>query len=329
MPGSGPNEAFKDRGTETSVSSGKGQHLRNDKFGRACHSSNPMTPRGVGQDMDEFLAVLAHELRNPLMPIRCALEVISRAKGDEETVARAHAIIERQFAQMVRLLDDLFDVARMASGKVSLRKEQTELNGALRLAVEAVQPLIAAKQHVLELALPLMPVHLDGDTVRLTQIVTNLLTNAVKYTPAGGRIRLSACVDSQRGDVQVRVLDTGIGISATELERIFEMFARVDGEDGKRCDGLGVGLALSLDLAMRHGGSITAHSEGPGQGSEFVLTLPVDSLASSLTHENSHAYGLAHRERARLKSPVRPCDAVPTQRACIARQSRAHLLALR
>ena len=249
--------------------------MRNDHIGRLGRAES--TPRVLGQDMEEFLAVLAHELRNPLMPIRCALEVINRAKGDAETVARAHAIIERQFAQMVRLLDDLFDVARMASGKVSLRKEQTELNGALRLAVEAVQPLIAAKQHVLELALPLMPVHLDADTVRLTQIVTNLLTNAVKYTPAGGRIRLSACVDSQRGDVQVRVLDTGIGISATELERIFEMFARVDGKDGKRCDGLGVGLALSLELAMRHGGSITAHSEGLGQGSEFVLTLPVIS----------------------------------------------------
>ena len=247
--------------------------MRNDQIARLGRAER--TPRGLGQDMDEFLAVLAHELRNPMMPIRCALEVISRAKGDAEAVDRAHAIIERQFAQMVRLLDDLFDVAKMASGKVSLRKEQTELNGALRSAVEAVQPLIAAKQHVLELALPLAPVHLDADRVRLTQIVTNLLTNAVKYTPTGGRIRLSACVDSQGGDVQVRVLDTGIGIPATELERIFEMFARVDGEGGKRCDGLGVGLALSLDLAMRHGGSITAHSDGPGQGSEFVLTLPV------------------------------------------------------
>lgn len=236
--------------------------------------------RSVGdkswRSKEEFLAILAHELRNPLMPIRCALEVIDRAKGDALAVERAYAIVKRQFAQMVRLLDDMLDAGSVAHGRIVLRKERIDLHAVLKSAVEAVNPLIDAKQHKLEVELPLTPVHLHADGVKLTQIVTNLLTNAAKYTPLGGRIRLSAQRDSELGEVRVRVLDTGIGIPAAELHRIFDMFARVDDAHAERCEGLGIGLALARELATLHGGSISVRSDGPGLGSEFVLALPVD-----------------------------------------------------
>jgi signal transduction histidine kinase len=234
--------------------------------------------RSVGdkswRSKEELMAILAHELRNPMMPIRCALEVIDRAKDDARAVARAYAIVKRQFAQMVRLLDDMLDAGSVAHGRIVLRKECIDLHGVLNSAVEAVKPLIDAKQHQLELELPLTPVHLHADGVKLIQIVTNLLTNAAKYTPSNGRIRLSAQRDSQRGEVWVRVLDTGIGIPAAQLHRIFDMFARVDDAHGECCEGLGIGLALARELATLHGGSISVHSDGPGLGSEFLLALP-------------------------------------------------------
>lgn len=224
---------------------------------------------------EEFLAILAHELRNPLMPIRCALEVIDNAPGNTLVVARAHAIVKRQFALMVRLLDDMLAAGAVASGTMGLNKESVDLHSVLKSAVEAVQPMIDAKQHKLELLLPLTPVHLQADETKLTQIVTNLLTNAVKYTPAGGLIRLSAQGDGERGEVQVRVLDTGIGIPPAELHRIFDMFVRVNDPNEASCAGLGIGLALARQLATLHGGTISVHSEGLGLGSEFVLTLPI------------------------------------------------------
>ena len=232
---------------------------------------------------EEFLAILAHELRNPLMPIRCALEVIDKAKGDAIAVERAYAIVKRQFAQMVRLIDDMLDASSVAHGRMVLRKERIDLLGVLNSAIESVNPLIDAKQHKLELELPPTPVHLHADGTKLAQIVTNLLTNAAKYTPSGGRIRLSAQKDSERGEVLIRVLDTGIGIPAAELHRIFDMFARVDDAHAERCEGLGIGLALSRELASLHGGSISVQSDGPGIGSEFVLALPADVGGSMAT----------------------------------------------
>jgi two-component system, sensor histidine kinase len=177
---------------------------------------------------------------------------------------------------MVRLLDDMFDAAAIARGGIVVRKERIDLHGVLKCAVEAVKPLMDAKQHQFELLLPLTAVHLQADETKLTQIVTNLLTNAVKYTPSGGRIRVSAQGDGERGEVQVLVRDTGIGIPSAQIHRIFDMFARVEDGHAERCPGLGLGLALSRELATLHGGSITAHSDGPGLGSEFVLTLPVE-----------------------------------------------------
>ncbi len=186
-------------------------------------------------NQEEFLAILAHELRNPLMPIRCALEVIDNARGDILVVERAHAIVKRQFALMVQLLDDMLAAGAVANGKMVINKESVDLHSVLKSAVEAVKPLIDAKQHKLELLLPLTPVHLQADATKLTQIVTNLLTNAVKYTPAGGFIRLSAQRDGERGEVQVRVLDTGIGIAATQLHRIFDMFVRGNDPNAESC----------------------------------------------------------------------------------------------
>jgi len=263
-----------------------------DAMGRASApflalSTQPQSLRSAADEpwssRGEFLAILAHELRNPLMPIRCALEVIDNARGDTLAVARAHAIVKRQFALMVRLLDDMLAAGAVANGQMVLNKESIDLHSVLKSAVEAVKPLIDAKQHKLELLLPLTPVHLQADGTKLTQIVTNLLTNAVKYTPAGGRIRLSAQGDGKRGEVQVRVLDTGIGIPPTELHRIFDMFVRVTDPNAESCVGLGIGLALARHLATLHGGSISVHSAGPGLGSEFVLTLPVEPERSAST----------------------------------------------
>ena len=254
----------------------------------------PQSPRSVGDEplrsREEFLAILAHELRNPMMPIRCALEVIDRAKGDALAVARAYAVVKRQFAQMMRLLDDMLDAGSVAHGRIVLRKERIDLHGVLRSSVEAVKPLIDAKQHKLELLLPPTPVHLHADGTKLTQIVTNLLTNAAKYTPSGGRIRLSAQGDSERGEVLVRVRDTGMGIPAAERHRIFDMFARVEDGHEQRSGGLGIGLALARELATLHGGSISVHSDGPGLGSEFVLALPIDVGGSMATISWHRAY---------------------------------------
>ena len=263
-----------------------------DVLRRSLMPSLPCTPEPHGSrpiadaqwhSKDDFLAVLAHELRNPLMPIRCALAVIENAKGDAARVEQAYAIVKRQFAHMVRLLDDMFDAAAIARGGIVVRKERIDLHGVLKCAVEAVKPLMDAKQHQLELLLPLTAVHLQADETKLTQIVTNLLTNAVKYTPSGGRIRVSAQGDGERGEVQVLVRDTGIGIPSAQIHRIFDRFARLEDGHAERCRGLGLGLALSRELASLHGGSITAHSDGPGLGSEFVLTLPVEGGSSAST----------------------------------------------
>lgn len=275
----------------------------------------------------EFLAVLAHELRNPMLPIQCALEVIGKASSGEPAIKQAHAIISRQFAQMVRLLDNMLDVSTMARGKLVLRKERIDLHEVLKSAVEAVRPLINQKQHELELMLPLAPLHLRADGTRLTQIICNLLTNAVKYTPAGGRIRLAAQEVHERSEVEVRVLDTGIGVAAAEVTHIFEMFARVDAEQAEPCGGLGIGLALSRELAARHGGSITVQSDGPGHGAEFILTLPADATAdggpgtevaqeargySSMTrflrHTSSNARNLSRAETSSLDSTSKKSD---------------------
>jgi len=222
---------------------------------------------------DEFLATLAHELRNPLAPLRHALQLLRLAEDDPNLRRKASGVMERQLAQMVRLIDDLLDVSRITRNKLQLRKERVELATAVQSALEAVRPLVETAGHEVTVALPPEPVHLDADLTRLTQIFTNLLNNAVKYTEAGGHIRLAA--ERQGGEAVVSIHDSGIGISAEHLPHLFEMFSQVAPALERSTGGLGIGLALVRGLVELHGGSVAAHSAGLGQGSELVVRLPV------------------------------------------------------
>ena len=223
---------------------------------------------------DEFLATLAHELRNPLAPIRSALEVMRLTGDDPQTVAQSCAIMERQLAQMVRLVDDLLDLSRITRSRLELRRERAELSAILTSAIETSRPLIEESRHELVVSLPDRPVYLDADVTRLAQVFSNLLNNGAKYTPPGGKIWLAAQVEA--GQIVVRVRDTGIGIAADSLPRVFAMFAQVDNSRERTQGGLGIGLTLVKRLVSMHGGSIEAHSPGLGQGSEFVVSLPLD-----------------------------------------------------
>ncbi|HEY8355892.1 MAG TPA: ATP-binding protein, partial [Ramlibacter sp.] len=221
---------------------------------------------------DEFLATLAHELRNPLAPIRQAALVAGSAGGDEQRQAWALQVIERQVGHMALLLDDLLDVSRISRGKLELRLQQVELAGIVEAAVETARPLLEAKRHELQLRLPAEPVSLLVDPVRLAQVLSNLLSNAGKYTDPGGCIQLEA--QAGEGTLVVRVRDNGIGLSAQDRSQIFEMFSQVASAMDRSEDGLGIGLALTRGLVELHGGRIDAASDGPGKGSEFIVSLP-------------------------------------------------------
>ena len=222
---------------------------------------------------DEFLATLAHELRNPLAPIRNGLQLMKLAGGQAATVEQARSMMERQLTQMVRLVDDLVDVSRISRDKVELKREQVELAAVVNSAVETSRPLVEQMGHQLTVTLPDQPVVVDADLTRLAQVFLNLLNNAAKYSDRGGNIQL--IVERQGSDVVVTVKDTGIGIDADQLPRIFEMFMQVDRSLEKSQGGLGIGLTLVKRLVEMHGGRVEAKSEGPGKGSEFVVRLPV------------------------------------------------------
>jgi len=222
---------------------------------------------------DEFLATLAHELRNPLAPITNALEILRlKDPGDAET-RWTRDVIERQVRQMTRLVDDLLDVARITRGKIHLRRERVALAAVVHGAVEAARPFIAASGHSLEVSLPPSPIWLDADPTRLTQVLLNLLNNAAKYTPRDGRIEVVASVQGHEAVLAVR--DTGIGIAADHQAGLFEMFSQVEPALERSQGGLGIGLALARGLVELHGGSIAVRSEGRGHGSEFVVRLPI------------------------------------------------------
>ncbi len=229
--------------------------------------------RDADRRKDEFLATLAHELRNPLAPLRNGLQVMRLATGDAAAVEQARSMMERQMAVMVRLIDDLLDVSRITRGKLELRKERVELAGVVHSAVEGSRPVIEASGHRLTISLPAEPVHLEADPTRLAQVFGNLLTNAAKYTERGGQITLSA--RREGGEAVVSVRDTGIGIAPEHLPHVFEMFSQVDSALDRSQGGLGIGLSLVRGLVEMHGGSVEARSEGPGKGSEFVVRLPV------------------------------------------------------
>ncbi|HJT77687.1 MAG TPA: ATP-binding protein, partial [Gemmataceae bacterium] len=222
---------------------------------------------------DEFLALLAHELRNPLAPIRNGLQVLRLAGSDASPAAQARAMMERQLGHMVRLIDDLLDVSRVSRNKMELRRSRVLLADVVSSAVETARPAVEEAGHELTVSLPPEPVHLDADLTRLAQVFGNLLSNSAKYTPRGGRIRLSA---GRRGDeVVVSVRDNGIGIPAESLRSIFDMFSQVDRSIERSTGGLGIGLALVKGLVEMHGGTVTAESPGVGKGSTFTVRLPV------------------------------------------------------
>jgi signal transduction histidine kinase/DNA-binding response OmpR family regulator len=226
---------------------------------------------------DEFLAMLAHELRNPMVPIVNALHVVGRelAMRDDESLSRAHATMDRQIRHLIRLVDDLLDVSRITQGKIELRRERSTLQAIVEQAVQIARPLIESRQHTLILRLPEKPVALDVDLTRMTQVVSNLLNNAAKYTDPGGRIEIVAESDDEEAVIRVR--DDGIGIRTEMLPRVFELFVQANHAIDRAVGGLGIGLTLVKRMVQLHGGEVLARSEGLGKGSELVVTIPIDS----------------------------------------------------
>jgi PAS domain S-box-containing protein len=265
--------------------------------------------READRRKDEFLAVLAHELRNPLAPIRTGLEVM-KLSDDPGLQQEARAIIERQTTQLVHLVDDLLDVSRFARGKVRLNKEPLTIHEVVGMAVESASPLIEDRSHVLKISLPAAPIQIEGDKTRLCQIILNLLTNAAKYTPPGGTITLSA--EASGDECVVTVQDTGIGLPKTMLTKVFDMFTRVEREESYQQQGLGIGLNLVKQLALLHGGTVTAESPGEGQGSTFTLRLPIfqgryvkaskDALKSQVATSRSRRVLVVDDYEANLKT---------------------------
>jgi PAS domain S-box-containing protein len=229
--------------------------------------------READRSKDEFLATLAHELRNPLAPLRNAVQVLRMQAAPSPDSQWAMEVIERQMQQMTRLIDDLLDVSRITRNRLELRRERVELTDVLRVAVETGTPLIEASGHELTVTVPPEPLYLDADLTRLAQAISNLLNNAAKYTEGRGHIQLIA--ERQGSDAVVTVRDDGIGIPAEMLGRVFDMFTQADRSLGRSQGGLGIGLTLVKRLVELHGGSVRAGSDGPGKGSEFVLRLPV------------------------------------------------------
>ncbi len=237
--------------------------------------------RETDRRKDEFLATLAHELRNPLAPVRNALQILKMPRVDAQTVERSREMMERQVQHLVRLVDDLLDVSRVMRGKIELRRERVELATVVARAVETVQPLVDAQGHQLNVRIASDSLLLEADPVRLAQVVGNLLTNAAKYTEPNGRIWLTAERDGETAVLRVR--DNGIGIAPHMLPRIFELFVQVDHASTKAQGGLGIGLTLVKNLVEMHNGIVQARSEGLGQGCEFVVRLP---LAVQAIHQD-------------------------------------------
>lgn len=221
-----------------------------------------------------FVAMLAHELRNPMAPILTAVGVLKEAEPRSAAWDKAMGTIERQVEQSNRLIEDLLDVSRVTRGKIQLRTEPIDLKGLVEQAVESVRPVIERNEHDLHVSLPWKPVSLTGDPTRLLQVLTNLLGNAAKYTPAGGRIELAATTDHAAGRLTISVKDTGVGIEPELLPKVFDLFMQEDRSLSRAGGGLGIGLTLVKNLVELHGGAVSAASGGPGKGSEFRVVLP-------------------------------------------------------
>jgi PAS domain S-box-containing protein len=258
-----------------------------------CGIANDITARKLAEAAlkdadkrkDEFLAILAHELRNPLAPVRLALEMLKTNPGDKTVGDRAMDVMGRQLAHLVRLIDDLLDVSRITRGKLELRRGRVTLGEVIRTALETSKPQIDLAGHTLDVQLPDEPIALHADLTRLAQVVSNLLNNAAKYTPRGGHIELS--VTRKNGEIAIAISDNGIGLAPEHLAHVFEMFAQVSPLTTRGHGGLGIGLALARALVDMHGGRIEADSAGLDQGSTFIVHLPIaeDAGAVSTTHE--------------------------------------------
>ena len=240
-------------------------------------SSRERTLRKADQAKDEMIATLAHELRNPLAPLRNAVSILHHDLSDPRRVAWCRDIIERQVVQMSHLLEDLLDASRMTRRKIELRIERLELRRVIAQAVEAIQPMIDEKRHRLRLDLPAQPLTVHADLTRLTQVLANLLSNAAKYSDPGSDIVLRAWRDGETACVSVH--DNGIGIEAEQLPLIFDMFSQLSPALERSSGGLGIGLALARGLTEQHGGTLQARSDGPGMGSEFTVRLPIGDAA--------------------------------------------------
>jgi signal transduction histidine kinase len=277
---------------------------------------------------DEFLAMLAHELRNPLAPIRNAVHLMKMKAVEDPQLLLSRDIIERQLIQLSRLVDDLLDVSRITRGKINLARQRVELRDVIERAVETVTPVMESRGHTLEVEMPKRPLAIYGDPLRLTQALGNVLGNAAKYTDPGGHITLRA--RRRRRDVEIRVQDTGIGILPEVLPCIFDLFTQVDQRGGRPQGGLGIGLALVRRLVEMHDGSVTASSAGPGQGSEFVILLPVSvereasgEIAADGANGSAVAAEPAQPARPAVQRRILVADDNPD-----ARESLAALLAL-
>ena len=259
--------------------------------------------READRRKNEFLATLAHELRNPLAPIRNSLNILRISGSDAAAAERVQEMMERQVNHMVRLVDDLLEVSRITTGKIDLRLEPLEIASIIRSAIETSRPLIDAHRHHLVTTLPPEPLTVEGDPVRLSQIVANILNNAAKYTEPNGDIFIN--VSPEDGHVLISVRDTGIGISATMLPHVFEMFAQADRDKKRSQDGLGIGLALVKRLVEMHGGTVEAKSAGEGYGSEFTVRLPLAEDQLPATREVDAAQ---HKESASSQQRILVVD---------------------
>jgi len=257
------------------------------------------TLREADRRKDQFLAVLSHELRNPLNPIRNAVAVLGAGASGERDVQWARGVIERQVGQLTRLLDDLMDVSRITQNKLELRMQPLDIKDVVAAAVETSKPLIDSRQHRLDVDVPSKPVYVQADPARLAQVFANILNNAGKYTDKGGQIRLRAF--ERAGQVIVSVKDNGMGISPQFLPRVFDMFTQGDHNPSRTRDGLGIGLGLAHGLVSMHGGRLEAHSEGTGKGSEFIVTLPAAAHAVASAAANAQRPVTHHAEHAGLR----------------------------
>jgi signal transduction histidine kinase len=255
---------------------------------------------------NEFLAMLAHELRNPLAPIKNAVEILRQKLADPPTAERARDMIDHQVGHMARLIDDLLDVSRITHGTIELKKEPVELSNILTEAAESMQQQVRSRDQELNVSLPQEPIYLEADAVRLEQIVTNLLSNASKFTNSRGHIWLTAeevAPDGAGGaaprspEVIVRVRDDGIGIEPEMLPRIFNLFVQADNSLERKQQGLGIGLTLVKVLVEMHGGRITAQSSGAGKGAEFTVTLPILAEPPKSLHQSHEKSAFPARKR--------------------------------